>query len=260
VTRHPYIESVARFRCHDIPLNPVTGEIVEVLTSVDAIFVCADRDAAGIAAALDVAGRTEEIPIVVALDGSAGLAEALSGGSLGAVSRRIHPFRVFEAILEPAVLFDGVRETLARAIHDHFRASLGIGAEDHPANKPWEELPEDLRRSNRRQAADLPRKLETIDRALAPLGTLGSTSGELEANEIEILAAMEHESFVRERIESGWTLGPRDPQARTNPTLVDWGELDEESKEKTRAAIRALPDVLSRAGFRIVTREGGGDR
>jgi hypothetical protein len=60
---------------------------------------------------------------------------------------------------------------------------------------------------------------------------------------------MEHDQWVAEKRALGWTLGPRDPQRKTNPNLVTWQELDEPVRNLNRDSVRQLPQLLNRAGF-----------
>jgi hypothetical protein len=60
-----------------------------------------------------------------------------------------------------------------------------------------------------------------------------------------------HPPFPAERRAQGWNYGPRDPERKTNPILVEWDELPEESKAQNREVILGLPQSLARAGFQI---------
>ncbi len=251
--RHPSLDGVAGLRLHDAAPTPLPSEAVEDLTGADLIVVCPGDDAAAITAALDVAGRVSAVPLAVALDGSAGLADALTGNVLGpAERRRVHPFLVFDAVLDPDGLLRGTREMLARAIHEHYLTQRQAGSGD-PAAVPWADLPESLQASNRAQAGHLGVKLASIGAALAPLTRWDATGGVFGDDEVESLARLEHERFVAERLAAGWRAGPeRDVTARTSPRLVAWEDLDEEGRALARDAIRAIPDTLARAGFQIV--------
>jgi hypothetical protein len=56
---------------------------------------------------------------------------------------------------------------------------------------------------------------------------------------------MEHQRFLKERV----TL-------RTSPYMVSWDELGEPARELDRQAVRHLPALLAKIGFRI-QRQGG---
>ena len=48
-----------------------------------------------------------------------------------------------------------------------------------------------------------------------------------------------------------WSLGPRVPGQKTNPTLVKWVDLEEGEKDKDRQTVRGMPDFMAKAGFEI---------
>ena len=91
---------------------------------------------------------------------------------------------------------------------------------------------------------------------LAPLSDWDAESFQFDVGELEELAEMEHERWVKERLRNGWTPGPRDPVKKTTPYLVPWGELDKDTKDNDRLFIRRLTRILARAGLQIVRTEG----
>jgi hypothetical protein len=44
----------------------------------------------------------------------------------------------------------------------------------------------------------------------------------------------------------------KDNSRKLHPDLVDWGYLSEESREKDRSAVRAIPEHLAEAGLQII--------
>jgi len=159
---------------------------------------------------------------------------------------------VFSKLVSRDVLFGAGRERLARAIHERYRVSQrGRKAEDDPALGAWEQLSESLKESNPRQADHIPEKLARIGCGFAPALNGTSSFDGFTPQEIESLSEMEHERFVAERRASGWTDGPRDPAAKRTPYLVAWSELGEQIREYDRDAVRAIPSLMSEAGFEI---------
>jgi hypothetical protein len=56
----------------------------------------------------------------------------------------------------------------------------------------------------------------------------------------------------------GYQAGPRDP--RHHPFIdLPFEQLPEDNKEKDRAHVRAIPQVLARAGFRVKRLDEGPD-
>jgi len=226
--------------------------------SVGAVYVCQDDDTEGLSTALAVHGHVKGmmVPVVVRMTHSAGLA-ALLGETQGREGEfaGLHAFGLIDRICNPNLLTAGAYEIIARAAHEEYvieqREKKKIPADD-PALADWDVLPESLKESNRDQAAHVGMKLQAVDCELAPLGDWDAESFEFDDDELERLAVMEHERWVKERLRNGWTPGSRDPAAKTTPYLVPWEELDEDTKDNDRLFIRRLPRILARAGLQIV--------
>ena len=146
-----------------------------------------------------------------------------------------------------------VREHLGRAIHERYcQNQRGIKPPDDPALRPWEELAEDLRESNRQQADDIVRKLGLIGCALRPAAQPAPAPSAFTSEEVELLSAEEHQLWVAERQAAGWTLGSRDVARKTTPYLVPYADLPDDIKEYDRQAVRAIPEVVAQAGMEVV--------
>jgi hypothetical protein len=235
---------------------PLPGEDGEA-RPITAVYICLEEDAQALAAALALRHRVrgQEIPIVVRMTQEAGLATLLQAdGDARAGFERLHAFGLLEQICRPELVLGGTNELLARAIHEEYlreQAAAGESGATNPSLVPWEKLAEDLKESNRRQAGHIGKKLRAIGCDLAPLAAWGPDPFAFTAAEVEQMAEMEHDRWADERRAQGWTRGSRDPAKKTNPNLVSWSELTEESRELNREAIRRLPTSLARAGFRI---------
>ncbi len=158
---------------------------------------------------------------------------------------------MFSKLVLRDVLFGDAMERLARAIYEQYHIDQKDKQyPDEAAMQPWGSLGEDLRRSNREQAQQIPEKLLRIGYDFMPFSERPTTSLVLSDEQLEVLAEMEHQRWVAERLEEGWTYGnPRDPERRVSPYLVPWQELNEEVKGWDRNAVRKIPDLLMMAGF-----------
>jgi hypothetical protein len=128
----------------------------------------------------------------------------------------------------------------------------GDTVETNESVKPWDELPDYLKDSNREQAWDIGRKLTMVGLSAVPAS--GSTGGVTltEAN-VELLAKAEHRRWMNERTAKGWRYDRRkDNNRKLHPDLVEWEYLSEYSRDKDRSAVRAIPDHLARAGLQII--------
>ena len=228
-------------------------------SEMDAIYVCPTDESSAVSTALELrhALRDREVPIVAGLRRLGGLAELLERSGTHAHRGELHAVAVIEETCRPEIVLGGTFEVLARAIHEEYvrsRARDGVGPGEEPSTRPWNDLPETLRESNRDQAAHIGVKLEAIGCALVPAERDPDTASfALEESEIEQLAVLEHDRWVAERRRNGWTLAPgeRDAERKTTPHLVSWDELTDEIREYDRAAVRAIPQFLARAGYRI---------
>lgn len=241
------------------------------------IYVCLDDDARGIGAALRLrhAFPDRRVKIVVRTKQRGGVGALLSER---AAREDLRVFELLEHVCRPDVL-TGRTEVLARAIHEDYvrkEREKGMTVDRNPSMATWETLSEDKRESNRRQADDIVHKLTAIGCEIA--GAIGNQDARFAFAEVEVerLAEMEHDRWLRERLEGGWrwAWGPKDDQARTHPSLVPWSrltreeliarygaewaarlgdsELTEEEREKDRDAVRGILERLARGGLRVV--------
>ena len=142
-------------------------------------------------------------------------------------------------------------EIAARQIHENFLAGNRWKNPD-PAMKPWDELRDDLKASNRMQAERAAGFLEAVGyRVRRAAGAIAMPA--LTGDDIELMAEMEHGRWVLERLQSGWRFdAKRDPHHKLSPYLVSWKDLPEDVKDYDRNAARSWPEILAGAGFEVV--------
>jgi hypothetical protein len=243
------------------------------------VYVCLDDDAAGIAvgnAALRLLAG-EETTIVVAVPHSSVIGLPAVGTDLDkeasgqpsddhpagptAVrtieSARLVLVSVVHTVYTVAAMRTGMNEQLARAIHQtYLRLALerGDSVEHNEAVQPWDRLPAHLKDSNREQAWDIGRKLTMVGLSAIPRAGGTADGGiTLSDRDVEKLARAEHRRWLHERTAKGWRHGPvQDNDHKLHPDLVDWEYLSEESRDKDRTAVRAIPEHLAAAGLQIV--------
>jgi hypothetical protein len=160
--------------------------------------------------------------------------------------------RFMRLVLQDVVFNDAI-ETIAKEIHNNqYRATLKKTGKSSPHDVPWEDLPEEIRESNRGQAKHIPEKLKGIGCGLWP-GKKGDISViTFDDHEIEILAHLEHLRWMKEKKDTGWAFGKtRNDAKKIHPDLVEWDELSDEEKRKDRDFVRAIPQRLADVGFEI---------
>ena len=65
----------------------------------------------------------------------------------------------------------------------------------------------------------------------------------------ERLAENTHDVYVQGRLAEGWTLGLRDDNAKTNPTLIPYEQLSESEKEYDRRTSLETLKVIQKLGY-----------
>lgn len=146
-----------------------------------------------------------------------------------------------------------VTEHLARAIHGAYRqaaAGRGEAPGSRPPLRAWEELPDELKESNRAQARQVGEKLALIGCLMVPAFDPALTF-EFDDEEVQLLARLEHERWMGERMALGYAHGPA-RHGRMHPDVVPWEELPDEARAKDVAAVQGIPAMLASVGFQAL--------
>jgi hypothetical protein len=223
------------------------------------IYVCLDNDSLALSTGLKLAVGTQAsaAPIVVRTLEATGVAQLIDHArSIPSAPQMLHAFPVLDRAWRVDILLGGTHEMLARALHESYRqhqAEMGETPQSNPSMVAWEELPADLRASNRAQAGQIGAMLYAIGFGIAPLTDWDAETWRFVPDQVEWMAQMEHQRFVAERLNTDWSYaaGRKDLKRKTNPTLVDWTVLPEEEKAKARNAVRNLPAFLGRVGLQV---------
>ncbi|WP_321508180.1 RyR domain-containing protein [uncultured Methanoregula sp.] len=168
--------------------------------------------------------------------------------------------RFMRLVLQDVIFSDAI-EAIAKENHIQYRATLDHIGKPTINDVPWEKLEEEFRESNRGQARHIPEKLRVIGCGLWP-GNKGEILRiKFEDKEIEELARLEHERWMKEKLENGWKYGrTRDDALKINPSLVGWDQLDKAEKKKDLDAVSEIPERLADVGFEIYRFEEKGSR
>ncbi len=249
-------------RCHlrgvDGTLDALTVHTAMAdLEGVGAAYVCMDDESAAIAVAGVLQHQLPGAAVVLCILRDTGLVGLLNERQVGTPRGlgAVHAFSVLERTCHPELRLLAIDENLARSIHEHHRQlRLEGGADpDEPALREWDDLPEDLRSSNRQQARHINTKLRAIDCDLVPTPGWEPARLAFTAPEVDRLAEMEHQRWVDERTAAGWQWGePADSERRISPYLVPWADLPEQAREWNRETVREIPDLVALEGFEVV--------
>ncbi len=116
----------------------------------------------------------------------------------------------FSRLVVRDVLFGAAREILAKTIHENYLTDQeGKKPASDPSMQPWEKLNESLKESNRRQADHIPEKLRRVRCGFVSAADREPVKFEFTPAEIEVLAEMEHDRWVSERLFDGWVYGEK---------------------------------------------------
>ncbi|MEW6386503.1 MAG: RyR domain-containing protein [Thermodesulfobacteriota bacterium] len=159
----------------------------------------------------------------------------------------------FCRLLVQEEVFESMVEKLAQKIHEKFcEDNQGKKSPDDPGMQLWEKLMEHYKESNRNQAKDTKVKLKAIGYGVIPVGERQPEMHAFTPAEIETMAIMEHDRFMKERVEAGWRFGDkRNEKEKTHPCLLPWEELPEVEKDKDRNTVRRIPEFLAEIGFEV---------
>lgn len=224
------------------------------------VYICLDQASLALSTALLlrqwVSAKT---PIFVRISHQGGLSALLNqpaGKEADQDRPHLIPFGDAERICTPDLLSGGLKEILARVIHEEYvkdEMRKGATRQTNPALCGWEELQESFKESNRRQADHIGEKLRRIHCDVVLFSDQEAFDFQFEDKEVDALARMEHERWILERTTDGWTYaeGEKNLEKKTNPYLVSYDRLPDHVKESNRNNVRELPRFLARAGYQI---------
>lgn len=160
---------------------------------------------------------------------------------------------IFTKLMLRDVLFNDAMERLAMEAHKlSVMEQAGKKPATDPSMQPWEKMPDNLRESSRSRSRHIPKKLQRIGYDLMPIIEPSANRFEFTEEQVEVLAEMEHERFVAERLGAGWVLGEkRDVDRKISPYLIPYSKLPEDIKDQDRNPVRNIPKLLEKAGFEV---------
>ena len=266
--RFPYLEDVSE-------LDPLQMDVLSAefqrggflydkggKCEVACVYVCMDNDSLGLHTGLTLYQRIRDhnIPVIVRMAEDAGLAVLLvNDGQHQSKYKNLRAFPLLDQTCTPDLILGGTHEVLARDLHEAYLVSLDSEretGEGDPAWESWENLSEDTKEKNRRQADRIGVILDEHGYRIAPLTDWNAADlvfrEEEEADDVESMARMEHELWCQEMTANHWKYGPKkDVGLKTNPDLVAWEDLPPAEKEKNLHFVQDLPRLLTRAGFQV---------
>ena len=236
--RYPFLDGACQLDVRRIDKNAAEFERAAFLRRpdgrpVDAVFLCFDDDVHVVASALTLDRRDAGTPIVMRMTERSGLAALFDSDDARVMTENLRPVPLLEWTCDPDLLLGGEQETLARALFAGALWSAAGGRREdrtHGVTAAWQELTPGRRGDWRGLAARLDDLLDSVGCCTERCAGL-IPAFSFSEREIEDLAPQE------------WPRG-------------DGGDGDVDAVR--RAAVRAIPAALARAGYAIRRRENDG--
>jgi hypothetical protein len=171
--------------------------------------------------------------------------------------------REFYNLMRQLELGRDLLEKLSEATHQVFCEDLrakkykwGLVTDDkkkeHSSLKPYAKIAENEKEQNRGFVRDIPNKLAHAGFTMLPVSS-GKTSDKLCSEQVEIMAKLEHERWMKQKHADGWKHAEKtDKTRKQHKDLVLWEELPLEDKEKDSVLVRNIPKILAKAGYVMV--------
>ncbi|MCD4734501.1 MAG: hypothetical protein K8R53_00530, partial [Bacteroidales bacterium] len=172
----------------------------------------------------------------------------------------VKSFGMIESIINWEVLLHEEQDKLALEIHENYYISQEQAYKQSgrrfpdpqkPAHKPWDELEEIYKESNRQFADHMPVKLRSIGCFIDDIRKNQPNITDLNSGELEILSKMEHNRWVAERKLACWKTGKRDDANKIHPDLVDWVDLPPEERNIDSEMVKTISLCLQNTGRAI---------
>ncbi len=270
LSRYPRLIEVAEL--HSVPLDIYShaftvGEFLHGQQRSDdaahpgmasCVYVCLKDDSLATYAALNLFRhlRRSPVPVVVSMTERGVLSTLLDAIRQPDDLCTLRVVGLLDIACSWDLVSGGSREVLAQALHQGYLAQQLVDVQQPVTSRTlvgWDQLSEELKSSNRRQVDHLCTRLKACGFELVPC-----PDGEIELlvlspDDADRLARMEHERWLNERMNAGWTHGAvKDLTRRISPFLVTWDELSDDEREYNRMIAHRLPAVLAKADYALV--------
>ncbi|MBI1347956.1 hypothetical protein GC163_16905 [bacterium] len=160
------------------------------------------------------------------------------------------PFGSYEKSVRLNTLSHANQEQLAKQFHQDYQSHY-CGTDRIGSCADWERLATTYRQANESAALHALIKLHSLKMRHVSRSRLSAAETSRiverpEPEEIELLAKMEHNRWMADRLLDGWRWGPvRDEAGKQRPQLVPWQFLSEEERDKDRTQVLTIFRVLN---------------
>ena len=147
------------------------------------------------------------------------------------------------------------REELAKLAHEKY-LSKRIKDHEDGSFKFWEDLPENMKDSNRLQVAYSIQCLQKAGFKVKEVANANPKAVLFSDEEVELMAELEHGRWNAERLLDGWRYGMlKNTRQKINPSLVSWYALPDHIRQYDRDAVREFPKLLAKIDYEIYRME-----
>ena len=167
--------------------------------------------------------------------------------------------RFLSLVLQPAIEGE-MLENLAQAAHEIYCDELKTKGYSYGPKTveekqiqqylvEYDKLPEEIKEQNRDNVRDIPVKLAAAGYLIVPAHS-NEPAFSLSNEEVEQLSKAEHERWMTAKLAQGWSYAKKTNSAKKhNEYMIPWEEMSEEAKDKDRALVRRIPEILAQAGY-----------
>ncbi len=231
--------------------------------ALDIAFVTTPEDSTTVKAALALAAGplSETSTVVACLSDSRGFGALIDNSYSACMSRGLRFFSWTDGIKEPRFVFHGSDESLARALHQAYlrtRLAQSDSMGSDSSMRPWSELDDSLREQNVAAVHSIEQELRSANIHLVSLMSWTPSAFQFTAEELETIAATEHNRWLAGKRASGWTYAdhPKDEASKSGWHITEWESLDatkahDDARRPTYQFVESIPSVVARAGFRL---------
>jgi len=168
----------------------------------------------------------------------------------------------FQSLVQQILLTPDILEKLAIAAHEvycegkkrdgwNYSEEKNDEKKTHPLLKPYNEIPEWAKEANRVNVRTIPHKLAAAGYIMIPSRS-NQPALEFPGDDLEKLARLEHELWMKSKLDSEFTLGkPTQENPKRNEYLVEWEQLPDGIKQIDCDMVKGIPRILSNAGYAI---------
>lgn len=170
----------------------------------------------------------------------------------------IKSFGLFKKSCSREIILNETLDLLSREYHEYYRKKElnklerqgkkfeDLSKKEQISLSPWDQLPVDLKNSNRQLVDHTFIKLRAIDCDIVPVKGKIHSEFVFKPEELELLARIEHNRWVTERLLSGWTYGEtKDVKNKKSPFIKPFDKLTSEEQRKDFDFIKYIPQLLA---------------